>query len=287
MIRNNDATELCITKGQEGFVVGWNAIKGPQNKPVLDTLFVQLDKPAKTIKINGLPENVVPITKATKTIKCVYQSDLEESIERQQVWVLPNFSMTDYASQGKTRPFNAVDLNYCRNHQSYYTCLSRSATASGTIIIQGFSANKITSGISGYLRQEFREHEILDEISKLRYENNLPDHIQGNLRNPLIRTYQKWKGTKYVPLEMHTNLKWTDKDPLSILPEVQDSPWQILKRNSKINGIEIPAADSKQTSSFVAAKGSVSVNSKKRKLDENNTEKSTNKQKTSKNSINL
>jgi hypothetical protein len=30
MIKNNDATELCITKGQEGFVAGWNAIKGPQ-----------------------------------------------------------------------------------------------------------------------------------------------------------------------------------------------------------------------------------------------------------------
>jgi hypothetical protein len=23
MIRNNDATELCITKGQEGIIVGW------------------------------------------------------------------------------------------------------------------------------------------------------------------------------------------------------------------------------------------------------------------------
>ena len=28
MIRNNDATELCITKGQEGFVVGWQSEKG-------------------------------------------------------------------------------------------------------------------------------------------------------------------------------------------------------------------------------------------------------------------
>jgi hypothetical protein len=99
MIKNNDATELCITKGQEGFVAGWNAIKGPYDKPVLDTLFIQLDKPAKTIKIDGLPENVIPITKATKPTKCIYQSDLEESVERQQVWILPNFSMTDYASQ--------------------------------------------------------------------------------------------------------------------------------------------------------------------------------------------
>ncbi len=46
MIRNNDATELCITKGQEGFVVGWQASKGPFGKKVLDTLFVRLDKPS-------------------------------------------------------------------------------------------------------------------------------------------------------------------------------------------------------------------------------------------------
>jgi len=43
------------------------------------------------------------------------------------------------------------------------------------------------------------ELEILDEISKLRYEGKLPDHIQGNFRNPLIRAYKKWKGTNYVP----------------------------------------------------------------------------------------
>jgi hypothetical protein len=281
MIRNNDATELCMTKGQEGFVVGWNTIKGSYDKPVLDTLFVQLDKPAKPIKIDGLPENVVPITKATKTIKCTYQSDLEESIERQQVWVLPNFSMTDYASQGKTRNFNAVDLNYCRNHQSYYTCLSRSATAYGTIIIQGFSSKKITSGISGYLRQEFREHEILDEISMLKYEDKLPQYIHGNLRNPLIRAYQKWKGTNYVPSATHASLKWTTKDPLLLLPEVHDSPWQILKKTSKMDKIENQNTHSNQISSFIVAQGSVSISSNKRKLNEIDLENSTKKQKTS------
>ena len=31
MLRNNDATELCITKGQEAHVVGWDSIDGPDN----------------------------------------------------------------------------------------------------------------------------------------------------------------------------------------------------------------------------------------------------------------
>ena len=66
MIRNNNATELCITKGQEGHVVGWQASKGLHGQHVLDTLFIKLDQPAKTVEIDGLPENVVPITRGSK-----------------------------------------------------------------------------------------------------------------------------------------------------------------------------------------------------------------------------
>jgi len=66
IIRNNDATELCITKGQEGFVVGWQASKGPFGKKVLDTLFVELDRPSKSVQIPGLPENVVPLSETPK-----------------------------------------------------------------------------------------------------------------------------------------------------------------------------------------------------------------------------
>ena len=101
IIRNNDATELCITKGQEGHVVEWQASIGIHGKNVLNTLFIKLDKPAKIIKIDGLPENVVPITRISKNIEYTFSSDLKEYIH---VWVFPNFSITDYTSQGKTRP---------------------------------------------------------------------------------------------------------------------------------------------------------------------------------------
>ena len=172
MIRNNDATELCITKGQEATVVGWQAYRAQHGKRVLDTLFVELDNPPQKVQIPGLPENVVPIVKNTKTITCIFPSDLKESIERQQVSVLPNFAMTAHASQGKTRPYNVVHLNSCRSHMAYYTALSRSASAAGTIIIQGFDPRVITTRCSGHLRQEFREQEILDDITRLQYEEN-------------------------------------------------------------------------------------------------------------------
>ena len=121
-----------------------------------------------------------------KDVEFVTPSDAAIKINHSQVQVLPNFAMTDYASQGKTRAVNVVDLNSCRSHMAYYTALSRSATSEGTVIVQGFDDHKITCSASGYLRQEFRELELLDEITKLLYENALPAHIDGNLHNALI-----------------------------------------------------------------------------------------------------
>jgi hypothetical protein len=78
--------------------------------------------------------------------------------------------MTDYASQGKMRAYNVVDLGYSQDHQSYYTALSRSSSTAGTVLIQNFAEHKITGGISGWLRQEFHELNVLDVVTRLRYE---------------------------------------------------------------------------------------------------------------------
>ena len=103
--------------------------------------------------------------------------------------MLPNFAMTDYASQGKTRPDNVVDLTNCTSHQSYYTALSRSASAAGTIIVQSFSPGPIMGGASGWLRQEYRELELLDDITKLAYQSMLPAQINGETRNVQMHQY--------------------------------------------------------------------------------------------------
>ena len=234
MIRNNEATELCITKGQEGFVAGWQADKGLHGKQVLDTLFVRLDNPPQPIHIPGLPENIVPLVKGKKTIECTFPSDMKENIERQQVWVLPNFAMTAHASQGKTRQYNVVHLNSCTSHMAYYTALSRSASASGTIIIQGFDSRVITRGCSGYLRQEFREQEILDDITQMIYEGHLPEHVKSELRNSLISNYRQWKGESYVPEKVDLALRWSNKDPFITYSAAKDSQWHIVEMHNKV-----------------------------------------------------
>jgi hypothetical protein len=147
---------------------------------------------------------------------------------------------------------------------SYYTCLSRSTSAAGTIIMQGFEPSIITRGCSGYLRQEFREQEILDDITKLRYESCLPNFIQGNTRNTLIRQYQEWKGENFVPDKVDKTLRWSTEDPMILLPVVTDSPWEIIDKSKNKN-----ISKSDITNSFIPAKGTKILKRKKDEMDDN------------------
>ncbi|KAF8220083.1 hypothetical protein L208DRAFT_1335796 [Tricholoma matsutake] len=137
--------------------------------------------------------------------------------------------MTDYASQGKTRPYNVVNLNDNRSHQSYYTALSRSATAAGTLITQSFHPQKITGGASGALRQEFRELELLDEITDLRYNGKLHKGVVGDQRNMLIMAFRQWKGMHHIPSAVHKAIRWNSRDPL-LEPEIEDIRWKIVQK---------------------------------------------------------
>ena len=270
IIKCNVATELCITNGQEGIVVGWQSTKGSRNQLLLDTLFIELINPPRIISLKGLPENVIPLSRTLNNITSKLPDDSNIHISRSQVEILPNFAMTDFASQGKTRPSNPVDLFNCRSHQAYYTALSRSATADGTIILQGFDARKITGRASSALRQEFRELELLDEITKLQYESKLPPTICGERRNTLIHNYRSHKGLNYVPSQTHPSIKWNKTDPM--LDPIDDNvKWHILNKTS-VKSSKIMAVNEKKVESinkFIPAKGSVSLKSVKRKFDEN------------------
>jgi hypothetical protein len=250
MIRHNDATELCITKGQEGTVVGWQSKTGTRGQRMLDAVFIKLSNPPTTVQMNGLPVNVVPLTPMSQTVTCFLSDDTVIDVNRNQVMILPNFGMTDFASQGKTRPDNPVDLNNCQHHQSVYTCLSRSSTAAGTIIVQGFDKKKITSGTTGFLRQELRELELLDEITKERYEGNIPAsaNIDGHCRNVIIDQYRRWKGVDHVPSNVHPAIAWSKADPFPLSPVVEDAKWVLVDRK------KVGADNSQVTSKFVPAK---------------------------------
>jgi hypothetical protein len=141
--------------------------------------------------------------------------------------------MTDYSSQGRKQKFNVVDIHNCCSHQSIYTCLSQGSTSNGTLITQDFTNEHITGGPSGYLRQEFRELELLDEITCLWFEKTLPAGVGGITRNHLIWSYCLKKGCNYIPKNMPVPLWWTKDDEYKIddiLPEIE---WQIIHKNKR------------------------------------------------------
>jgi hypothetical protein len=234
MIRNNAATEMCITKGQEATVHAWDSHQTAEGRDVLDTLFVELTNPPTPVKLDGLPLNVIPLTRTSVTTSCRLPDDTSLTVSRSQVEAMPNFAMTDYASQGKTRPYNVVELSQCRSHQSYYTALSRSATAAGTLILNTIHPSKITGGASGALRQEFRELELLDNITTLVFNEKLPRKVtMGDRRNILIDQFREYKGKSYIPSTMHRAIRWSKSDPFLEWQECVD--WRVI--DSKTDGV--------------------------------------------------
>ncbi|KDQ32269.1 hypothetical protein PLEOSDRAFT_8108, partial [Pleurotus ostreatus PC15] len=194
MLRDNSATELCMTNGQEGTVYDWVSAVGVYGQLVLDVLFVELTNPPVSVHFEGLPLNVVPILKTANPTWCELPSGKRMHVSRSQVEVTVNYAMTDFASQGKTRVNNVVHLNDTTSHQGYYTALSRSATAAGTLILQAFNPSIISDKkCSGALRQEFRDLELLDDITRLQFEGRLPASVVGDTRRTLVHAFRQCK----------------------------------------------------------------------------------------------
>ncbi|KAF6758492.1 hypothetical protein DFP72DRAFT_807851, partial [Ephemerocybe angulata] len=87
IIRYNEATELCITRGQEARVVGWSALKYPKwpGRKYLDVLYVELVNPPHHVKLPHLPQNVIPLTRRSESVEAQLPDDLYMRISRSQV----------------------------------------------------------------------------------------------------------------------------------------------------------------------------------------------------------
>ncbi|OJT05668.1 ATP-dependent DNA helicase pif1 [Trametes pubescens] len=260
LLKYNEATELCATNGAEAVVHCWDSQRLGTHHEVLNTLYVRLVNPPRPVQLPGLELNVIPMPRTRKSIKCTLPvDDLTVSIQREQVMVLPNFAMTDFASQGRTRPHNVCHLEDCKNHQSIYTCLSRSSSLAGTLIVGNFDFSKLRGGASGALRREFRELELLDEITRLRTEKNLPSHVNGESRGALLTAFQSWKGPRHVPDQVHEALNWSTEDIASLRPEL------LFDRVIEAAGLCKPTSSFERTVKRTRAENWTPVPTKKRR----------------------
>ena len=86
--------------------------------------------------------------------------------------------------------------------------------------MQSLQASVITGGCLGWLRQEFCDLEILDEITRLAFHSQLVPKIDGHCRNTLIRQFHMWKGLIYVPENLHPTIKWSAQQPYPLEAEM-------------------------------------------------------------------
>ena len=231
MIKTNAATELCVTNGQEGTVAGWDAVEGSGGRQSLVTLFVRLTNPPKDVQLPDLPLNVVPIVSDKVSGYYTLPTGFQIPLQRLQVQVLPNFAMTDYASQGKTRTINVLDLSHCQSHQAVYTCLSRSADAANTLILSQFDTNLVRGEMSGFLRQEYRHLEIMDDITLMLHEGRLPFSPVADTRNQYIKQYQLAFGVRKNPSSIPAALTWDCLD--LIAEELEVGSWNLRSTEKK------------------------------------------------------
>jgi len=156
--------------------------------------------------------------------------------------------------------------------------------------LQGFDPKKIQGGLTGFLRQEFRELEILDDITRLCYLGELPPSVSAVTRTALIRSYQLWKGTEHVPKTVHPSIEWSKHDPMNLVDKSEDASWQLVgkKSNKAAQPLDRSSDNPRkhklavmlnQETGYICAKGTKPLNTlsddrgkarliKKRKLDD-------------------
>lgn len=209
MLKRNDATELGITNGAEGTVVDWVVSSLPiTDRPLLDVVFVALTNPVRPIQISGLPLNVVPVFRRTERFSLELENGQTRSFHRSQVPIVLNFAMTDYASQGRSRPENPIYLTPGRPFQSIYTSLSRTTTAAGTILLRPLDESRMRSILEPDLLNEFRSLETMNVLTRMRFNGTLDHAVKGVSRNELLVKF--FASHPDVSVDVHPSLAWSD-----------------------------------------------------------------------------
>ncbi|KAJ7934012.1 hypothetical protein B0H13DRAFT_1591819, partial [Mycena leptocephala] len=115
--------------------------------------------------------------------------------------------------------------------------------------------------------QEFRELELLNEISELRYRNRLPASVKRLCRCDLIHAYQEIKGVRYEPADLHEAVRWRQHEDRPIVPaKIPSGKWELVgadmpKKIASEKGKEHPA-ESRGDAALVRCSGVVSADFK-------------------------
>ncbi|KZV60292.1 hypothetical protein PENSPDRAFT_554663, partial [Peniophora sp. CONT] len=83
------------------------------------------------------------------------------------------------------------------------------------------------------LKQDFRELELLNEITRLRWEGKLEAGVGGNTRSTLLKSYIKVYGHKKCPDMVHKALSWGKPGEEQLTIDYDDDPKFVWKNVDK------------------------------------------------------
>ncbi|THU95846.1 hypothetical protein K435DRAFT_665509, partial [Dendrothele bispora CBS 962.96] len=76
-------------------------------------------------------------------------------------------------------------------------------------------------------RQELRELELLDEITKLKYLGKLPEGGTGETRSSILKSFINRKGNNFLPPSIHPAVAWSEDQPFTV-SDHPDFTWKII-----------------------------------------------------------
>ena len=133
-IKYNYDTSHCITNSAEGTVHSWDGYEKDGHN-YLNVLYIKLTGKGHDMKYHEhLPLGVVPLTPITRNFTIKIKKKLV-TVRRTQVAAILNFAITDYGSQGKSRPWNIFSVADCTDHFHFYVMASRSTQLQQTAIL--------------------------------------------------------------------------------------------------------------------------------------------------------
>lgn len=119
---------------------------------------VYVHVPGSDIRLEGLPQDVVPVFPSRKSYTYAAPDKSTHTISREQVPLLPAYAYTDYKGQGRSLDTVLVDIASSKTCQSLYVMLSRVKTLDGLAILRWFPQERISQSLS---------HELRDELARI------------------------------------------------------------------------------------------------------------------------
>ncbi|KAJ8473925.1 hypothetical protein ONZ51_g7564 [Trametes cubensis] len=172
MIRDNLAFGKRLVNGAEGIVkkVIYDVVDG---KAYARVAYVQV--PGAGSVAPDLDEDIVPIFPEKHKFNCTVTSGGVKSVKhvyREQLPLVPSYAYTDYKSQGRSLTTAIVDLKSAKSLQGVYVMLSRLRSLQGLLLLRSVTPGKVCMRLSQELRDELSRIDVLDEITRLRFEKS-------------------------------------------------------------------------------------------------------------------